>query len=330
MQAGRAARVGSRNSSWRRAASAGDRHRPPATGSCALSAELQPILQVTRNCTINMRLIRYNDVGMRADNMPGLQLPAPDTRRLERSPLELVVCQIRHERNIAVADAKRAFRIRDGLGGKYPSDEEATGLAVNITGGATGVATATDQQQGWNFKSDDGTWTVALMPDFFALETRAYTGWDEFSSRLDEVVRQVEEVLSPDVERRVGLRFIDRITDPKITSPTGWKGWINDSLLGPILHEGFGPAVKSIQQVLQLDGGDDMGIMLRHGCLVEGPPADQAWHYLLDHDCSRSRSRAFSADSIRDATERLHELALSVFQASITPKLHAHLLGDDD
>lgn len=259
--------------------------------------------------------------------MPGLELPAPDTRRLERSPLELVVCQIRHERNAAVADAKRAFSVRDGLGDRYPSDEEATGLALNITGGPAGVATSTDQQQGWNFKSADGSWTVVLMPDFFALETRAYTDWDDFSARLDELVRQVEEVLKPDVERRVGLRFIDRITDPKVTSPTGWRGWINEALLGPILHGAFGHSIKSIQQVVQLDGGDDMEVLLRHGCLIEGPPSDQAWNYLLDHDCSRSRGRTFSSESIKETAERLHALALSVFQASITPELYAYLLG---
>lgn len=261
--------------------------------------------------------------------MPGLELPAPDTRRLKVSPLELVVCQVRHERNVAVADAKRAFAVRDGLGAKYPTDEEATGLALNITGGPAGVSTATDSQQGWSFKSADGAWTVVLMPDFFALEARAYTDWDDFSARLDELVRQVEAVLEPDVERRVGLRFIDRITNPKVTSPTGWEGWINERLLGPILHDPFGPAIKSIQQVLQLDGGDDMEVLLRHGCLIEGPPGDQAWHYLLDHDCSRSRGRRFSADAIKETSDRLHELALSVFQASITPKLHAHLLGDE-
>lgn len=259
--------------------------------------------------------------------MPGLELPPPDTRRLAKSPLELVVCQIRHERNGAVADAKRAFAVRDGLGAEYPNDEEATGLALNITGGPAGIATGTDQQQGWNFKSADSAWTVVLMPDFFALETRAYGDWDDFSARLVELVRQVEEVLAPDVERRVGLRFIDRITDPKVTSPTGWEGWINERLLGPIAHDPFGPAIKSIQQVLQLDGGDDMEVLLRHGCLVEGSPADQAWHYLLDYDCSRSRGRSFSADAIKETTERLHELALSVFQASITPKLYEHLLG---
>ena len=84
--------------------------------------------------------------------------------------------------------------------------------------------------------------------------------------------------------------------------------------------------MKSIQQVLQLDGGDEIEVMLRHGCLAEGSPTDQAWHYLLDHDCSRSRSRTFSPESIRETVERLHQLALSVFQASITPKLYNHLL----
>lgn len=261
--------------------------------------------------------------------MPGLELPEPSTERLARSPLELVVCQVRHERNLAVADAKRALAVHGGLGGKYPGIDEATGVALNITGGPAGVSTATDQQHGWNFRSTDGAWTVVLMPDFFALETRAYTDWDDFSARLDELVRLVEQALEPSLEQRLGLRFIDRITDPRIASPKEWEGWIDDHLLGPVLHGAFGPAIKSIQQVLQLDGGDDMEVLLRHGCLLEGAADDQAWHYLLDHDCSRSRGREFSPDAIREGVEHLHLLALRVFQAAVTPKLFDHLRGGD-
>lgn len=225
--------------------------------------------------------------------MPALQLPEPSTEKLEHSPLELVVCQVRHERNLAVADAKRALEVHGGLGGKYPVLDEAAGIALNIMGGPAGVSTTSDQQRGWNFRSADGAWTVVLMPEFFALETRAYTDWADFSSRLDELVRLVESVLEPSVEQRLGLRFINRV-DPVVRSPDGWKGWIDDRLLGPVLHSAFGPAIKAVQQVLQLDGGDDMEVLLRHGCLLEGSPDDPVWHYLLDQDCSRSGGRAFS------------------------------------
>ena len=168
--------------------------------------------------------------------MPGLQLTEPSTERLERSPLELVVCQVRHERNLAVGDAKRAPEVYNGLGGrggKYPDFDEAAGDALNITGGPAGVATTTDQQRGWNCRSADGAWTVVLMPDFFALETRACTDWTDFSARLDELVRMVEAALEPSLEQRLGLRFIDRIKDPAVRSPGGWEGWIDDRLSVP-------------------------------------------------------------------------------------------------
>lgn len=260
--------------------------------------------------------------------MPGLLLPAPRTDRLQHSPLELAVCQVRHERNLAVADAKRALAVHAGLEERYPTIDEAAGMALNIVGSPAGVSTATDQQRGWNFRSADGNWTVVLMPEFFALETRAYTDWEDFSQRLSAVIRLVHEVLEPSLEQRLGLRFIDRITDPRMSTPSEWGGWIHERLLGPILHDAFGPAVKSIQQVLQLDGGGDMEVVLRHGCLLEGSPGDQTWHYLLDHDCSRTRARAFSADALRQGAEDLHGLALSVFQAAVTPQLYKHLLGD--
>ena len=260
--------------------------------------------------------------------MTGLQLPEPSTEKLERSPLELVVCQVRHERNLAVADAKRALEVYGGLDGKYPVLDEATGIALNILGGPGGMSTTPDQQRGWNLRSADGAWTVVLMPEFFALETRAYTDWTDCSRRLDELVRLVESALEPSLEQRLGLRFIDRIKDPVIRSPEGWKGWIDDRLLGPILHDAFGPAMKAVQQVLQLDAGDDMEVLLRHGCVLEGAPDDPVWHYVLDHDCSRASGRAFSPEDIRGGAERLHTVALSVFQAAVTERLFKHLRGN--
>lgn len=260
--------------------------------------------------------------------MPGLQLPEPSTEKLERSPLELVVCQVRHERNLAVADAKRALEVHRGLGGKYPVLDEAAGIALNIMGGPAGVSTASDQQRGWNLRSSDGAWTVVLMPEFFALETRAYTDWTDFSARLDELVGLVQSALEPSLEQRLGLRLIDRVKDPVIRSPEGWRGWIDDRLLGPVLHSTFGPAIKAVQQVLQLDGGDDMEVLLRHGCVPEGPADNAVWHYVLDHDCSRSGGRAFSPVDIHGGAERLHTVALAVFQAAVTEKLFKHLRGD--
>lgn len=263
--------------------------------------------------------------------MPGLQLRAPRTEQLQRSPLELVVCQLRHERNVAVADVKRALAVHAGLEEQYPSIDEAANMALTMAltlpGGPAGVSTSADQQRGWNFRSTDGNWTVVLMPEFFALETRAYTDWADFSTRLAALAGLVDEVLEPSLEQRLGLRFIDRITEPKMSAPAQWQGWIDDHLLGPILHEALGPAIKGVQQVVQFDGGDDVEVVLRHGCLLEGPPGDQAWHYLLDHDCSRSRARPFSADAVRDGAQGLHELALSVFQTAVTPQLYERLLG---
>ena len=260
--------------------------------------------------------------------MPGLQLPEPSIERLERSPLELVVCQVRHERNLAVADAKRALEVHGGLGGKYPVLDEAAGIALNVVGAPGGVATP-GQQRGWNFRSADGAWTVVLMPEFFALETRAYTDWTDFSTRLEELVRLVQTALEPSLEQRLGLRFIDRIKDPLIRSPEEWKGWIDERLLGPVLHGTFGPAIKAVQQVLQLEGGDDMEVLLRHGCVQEGPAESPVWHYLLDQDCSRAGGRAFSPEAVRDGAERLHTVALAVSQAAVTEKLFTHLRGKD-
>ena len=139
----------------------------------------------------------------------------------------------------------------------------------------------------------------------------------------------MQTALEPSLEQRLGLRFIDRIKDPPIRSPEEWKGWIDERLLGPVLHRSFGPAIKAVQQVLQLDGGDDTEVFLRHGCVPEGPAENPLWPYLLDHDCSRAGGRTFSPEAVRDGAERLHNVALAVFLAAVTEKLFTYLRGKD-
>ena len=142
------------------------------------------------------------------------------------------------------------------------------------------------------------------------------------------MIRAVGVHVGPVVEQRIGLRYVDELRDPVVTEPVGWKGWIDESLLGPLVHPSFGPAVRGTQQLLELEAHESLRVILRHGTLRV--PGEKQWLYLLDHDCFRQQGRPFDVDAVASTVDDLQRLALQVFQAAITPKLYRYLKGEDD
>jgi uncharacterized protein (TIGR04255 family) len=261
--------------------------------------------------------------------MSVLELPDPDTSLLPRSPLRLVVCQVRHDRTFAAVDATRVIALHSELADRYPTITEAAVQTFGFLAGPGGAQMTTPEpSKGWQFRSADETWTVTIQPDFFSLETSAYLDWSDFRERLLRVVRAVGAHVGPVVEQRVGLRYVDEVRDPVVTDPVDWRGWIDESLLGPLVHPSFGPALRSTQQVLELEAHEALRVILRHGTLRV--PGEKQWLYLLDHDCFRQQGRPFDADALAGTLDDLQRLALQVFQAAITPRLYRYLKGEDN
>jgi uncharacterized protein (TIGR04255 family) len=255
-----------------------------------------------------------------------LDLPAPSTDKLGRSPLSLVVCQVRHEQNLGASDPKRAVAVHDRVKDAYPVLEEQTGQELTIAAGAGGIQALPGQQtRGWKMRSEDQAWNAVVMPTFFSLETTRYDDWPDFKLRLESFARAVYEAIDPSLEQRVGIRFIDQITHPDVNTPQDWRPWIDAAFLGPIAHDKIGSSVTTTQQLLQLDAGDGRSIILRHGCVRDEEKG--TWMYLLDHDCFVQRGRTFDVDDIVSAVADLQTLALQVFQAAITPEMYAYLRG---
>lgn len=254
-----------------------------------------------------------------------LALAKPRNEQLLGAQLDLVLCQVRHERNVAVSDANRALAVHDRINEYYPQVAEFTAQEITVASGPAGSAITTpSESRGWKFQDASDEWRVVLMPDFLTLETSAYTNWSQFRSRMEVLLLAVHEELRPRLEQRLGLRYIDRLTWPVVDEPSGWKRWIEPSLLGPILHQAFGPAVRQCEQLLDLDGGNGMVVRLRHG--LQPSPDTDSWAYVLDHDCSVTTGSRFDPDSLMTGADALHTLILQVFQAAITEDLYELLL----
>jgi uncharacterized protein (TIGR04255 family) len=243
---------------------------------------------------------------------------------LKRSPLTLVVCQIRHEQNHSASDPKRAVAVHEKVKGDFAILEEQSGQEITISAGPAGVQTVPGaSSRGWRMRSEDQSRTAIVMPEFFSVETTRYTDWDDFRPRFEGFARAVHDAVEPSLEQRIGIRMIDLIKHPGVNSPQDWQDWIDPAFLGPISHPGIGPGVSTTQQVLQIDAGDGYSVIVRHGCLRDQETDQLA--YLMDHDCFVQRGRPFDVDEALSAAEQLHRLALQIFQSAITTELYEYL-----
>jgi uncharacterized protein (TIGR04255 family) len=255
-----------------------------------------------------------------------LQLPEPADVPLVRSPLVLVVCQIRHDRRLAVAETRTGLAVQRMLGDKYPEIGQQHAASMEVVMGPGAGAPHVNHEAipgGWRLQSDDGTWTVTLLPEAFSIETSSYSGWTDFRARLHDLVAAVVSTYAPELEQRIGLRYVDEIFHPEVSEPHGWKGWIDDDLLGPLAHPALAGSVRAAQQIVDFDAGGGHRVILRHG--TSQVVNDQRWVYLLDHDCFRQAGREFNQDELMASADALHKVALQVFQAAVTPEMYAYL-----
>lgn len=261
-----------------------------------------------------------------------VELPAPRRGRLRYAPLALVVCQVRFELQAASFAPSHMFAIHEALGGArglYPKVEEMRAGGFTVQVGPNGLMSGdTPVLSGYRLQSDTSDWFVSLMPDHVGLETTRYTTWDDdFKERIRSILEAANAVVGPQTEQRVGLRYVDRITRPMVTHPAQLREYLIPELLGIALHETIGPGVRSSQQQVDIECSSDARCTLRHGYAAD-PTRNNALTYVLDWDIYREGIRPFDVPAIRDCLDGFDDLALRLFQATITPVMTDLLDGE--
>jgi uncharacterized protein (TIGR04255 family) len=157
------------------------------------------------------------------------------------------------------------------------------------------------------------------MPDFTSLETTAYTSWsDDFEKRFADLLNAIEKYVGPSTEERLGLRYVNRLTDPSREEPGDWIGAVTKELLGPASDPDWADAIRGYQQQLNLEVGDDVRCTVRAGFIPrDGEGIDG---YLLDFDVYRSYPGSFDVTGMRKAVSDFNRIALALFQWSLTPE----------
>lgn len=258
-----------------------------------------------------------------------LDLTNLDRGILQRSPLASVICQIRYEVTPAASDPRLASEFFERLksDGRFERLDQVIESALNVSLGA-GLPPAVAQQpanSGWRLTAPDGQRSVALMPTHIAVEATAYDGWEaDFAPLLAEVVQAVAEMVQPVFEQRIGLRYINQMTEPEIRTPQDWRGLIADSFLPLITSDELGSMVAFVRQQATLQLDEEARCIINSG-FAPDPDRDGALTFLLDFDIAREGMRRFDVAQVLATADRFNEYALRLFQLATTEDLRGVL-----
>jgi uncharacterized protein (TIGR04255 family) len=137
--------------------------------------------------------------------------PTPEVP-LPRAPLARVIAQARFPPILAIRNPDKVAVFQEALREAYPNLSEDQVQSIELTAGQTPNIR---QSLIWRLADRERAprWRVSLGVDFVALETSAYDSRDGFLDRLRAVVSAVEDAFKPADTKRLGLRYIDRLTD---------------------------------------------------------------------------------------------------------------------
>ncbi len=254
---------------------------------------------------------------------PTAPMPAPHTETLKNPPLELVVCQIRHEPLGPSLDPKKVLALQATFGNGFSKLEPQMSAEINF--GPMGIVPPNvTQTAGWKLSTPAGGWSVVLTPDSFAIESSKYTTWSEFRTLLSDLIDAVLTVFDPKIVQRVGVRYVDRMWRAGSQKPSDWNGLLSGAILGFAGIEETREAVLALQTHCEFSLGDYRAVM-RSSLAPDTTPSK--FSMVLDTDCFDERSQSFEADAVRSTIDDLHTLCLQLFQQVVTEQYLEEMRG---
>lgn len=239
----------------------------------------------------------------------------PDDVALTAAPLVRVLCQIRYSSSPELVEDLNEQRIATHLTDILPVRDSVEGVML-----VPALNAAHQQDRMRTFEDIEGQWKASVTPNFLALETTAYDRRTDFIEKLERVITAVQEVGAPPRTTRVGMRYTDRIEDPKRL-----RELVRPALLGMIAEVSDDDLIENqIQQALIVDNENAARVQIRSLCLPPevifdpsiSPVGSSSW--VLDIDAYTEAPRAWDAGSLATTVETLAKRAYQVFHWAVT------------
>lgn len=247
---------------------------------------------------------------------PVEEIPLPGT------PLVLALAQVRFPPIVSI-ETSEAFiaSFQEQIRGEYPILKPDDEVAVLI--GPEGPVER-ERHRVWRFSQHKGNWQVALTKDFIALSTDKYTSRADFLGRLETLLAALQGTIAPRVCTRLGIRYLDRITDHERLSKISAlvkdpiRGAARLSLGEPDVIETHGLS----DHLYRLP--DESALHARWGFLPRGatfdtaidPADDESW--VLDLDAYSTEPSDWSTDGLVERSRIFSERIYRYFRWAVT------------
>lgn len=249
---------------------------------------------------------------------------------LANAPLVFVVAQARFERVASIANEEFVATFQEAIRAAYPRmrrEQQASVLIApdgRVVTGEPGVA--------WRFDEHPERWQVALAADSLAISTSSYSSRSDFLGRLATVLRAAQQHLNLRFCERLGVRYVDRLTDHDLLSRLG--DLVRPEVMGVATVP---PGEQGVERVHAFSDttyhlpNDGASLHARWGSLPPQATLDPAVvpvdtpSWVLDLDAFSTDSEPFDPSALMQRAEALCQRIYRFFRWTVTDEfLVAH------
>ncbi len=233
-----------------------------------------------------------------------------------------VICQLRFPAILSIG-VREPAEFQEKIRGSYPLYQRLEEKPVRIV---NGKPQAQPPEPNYAFVSADNRWKVNLTKNFLSFSTVAYSSWEDFARRLDEVLVQFIELYRPAFFERIGLRYVNAFSRKALgLEGTPFSELIQPAYLGLMSEEdvpeqAFQRASQEVE--MALPGGCRLHLRCGPGVVKRPNEAqtDNELQFLLDIDVYMMGNIEMKHSA--GALNTVHSNAGRIFRGAITELLH--------
>lgn len=236
-----------------------------------------------------------------------------------------VVCQLRFPTILSIS-AKEPAEFQELIRSAFPRYARNIEKLPPKLSGQPGNMKLQEQPEviNYQFLSADGKWKVNLTNGFIALATPAYTHWENFAAKLDEVLAHFISVYHPAFFERIGLRYINAFSRKALDlEDVPFAELIEPGYLGlmgevDVQEQAFLRVTQEAE--LNLPGGCRLKLHCGPGMVKRNNVEDKEVRFILDNDLFMTGKVELPHTTA--ALNTLHTHADRCFRGAITRQLH--------
>ncbi len=152
----------------------------------------------------------------------------------KKAPLVTVLAVIRFEPVLSLMSEVGIVGFQEGIRSRYPHFSNKESGEIQIENQQPNVRNINVRKVPpvWMMQDESNRWRVSLAADFIGFQTLTYRNFDEFLERLMDILAVLDRTVHVSNSTRIGLRKINILTHPNISSPQDWKELLRPELLG--------------------------------------------------------------------------------------------------